>query len=53
MYYVSNVHSSKTESHKLFQLVASSMRPHAKLESVTKKRCMYMYYVSNVQSSKS
>jgi hypothetical protein len=34
MYYVSNVQNSKTESHKTFQTVASSVRPHAKLVMV-------------------
>jgi hypothetical protein len=36
-YYVSKVQSPKTETHKIFQLVASSMRHHAKLEAVAKK----------------
>ena len=40
MYNVSNVQTSKTETHKTFQLIASSMRPHAKLEYVTKNRCI-------------
>ena len=42
---------NNTESHKTFQLFASSTRPHAKLEAGTKKK-RSMHYASKVQSSK-